>query len=143
MPRASAPARMRISTSSPCCSKAEEAGLELLDKDGRWLAILPARGRDGGQCRRYAAAPDQPCSAPRPRTASSTRRPSAAAIRAMLHALLPPSRARFSGSRRCRAASPRKIPNRYPTPITAHDYFHERLVEIGLVKKGKSDLGKK
>jgi isopenicillin N synthase-like dioxygenase len=26
-------------------------------------------------------------------------------------------------------------PNRYPTPITAHDYLHERLVEIGLVKK--------
>ncbi|MBX9813742.1 MAG: flavonol synthase [Proteobacteria bacterium SG_bin5] len=25
-------------------------------------------------------------------------------------------------------------PNRYPTPITAHDYLHERLVEIGLVK---------
>jgi hypothetical protein len=25
--------------------------------------------------------------------------------------------------------------NRYPTPITAHDYLHERLVEIGLVKK--------
>ena len=24
-------------------------------------------------------------------------------------------------------------PNRYPTPITAHDYLHERLVEIGLV----------
>ncbi len=26
-------------------------------------------------------------------------------------------------------------PNRYPTPITAHDYLHERLVEIGLIKK--------
>ena len=26
-------------------------------------------------------------------------------------------------------------PNRYPTPITAHDYLYERLVEIGLVKK--------
>jgi hypothetical protein len=25
-------------------------------------------------------------------------------------------------------------PNRYPTPITAHDYLHERLVEIGLIK---------
>ncbi len=26
-------------------------------------------------------------------------------------------------------------PNRYPTPITAHDYLFERLVEIGLIKK--------
>ena len=26
-------------------------------------------------------------------------------------------------------------PDRYPTSITAHDYLHERLVEIGLVKK--------
>ena len=26
-------------------------------------------------------------------------------------------------------------PNRYPTPITAHDYLYERLVEIGLIKK--------
>ncbi|WP_267379007.1 2OG-Fe(II) oxygenase family protein [Sphingomonas sp. GC_Shp_6] len=25
-------------------------------------------------------------------------------------------------------------PNRHPVPITAHDYLHERLVEIGLVK---------
>jgi len=25
-------------------------------------------------------------------------------------------------------------PDRYPTPITAHDYLHERLVEIGLIK---------
>jgi isopenicillin N synthase-like dioxygenase len=25
-------------------------------------------------------------------------------------------------------------PNRYPNPITSHDYLHERLVEIGLVK---------
>ena len=29
----------------------------------------------------------------------------------------------------------RENPNRYPTPFTAHDYLHERLVEIGLVKK--------
>jgi hypothetical protein len=26
-------------------------------------------------------------------------------------------------------------PDRYPAPITAHDYLHERLVEIGLIKK--------
>ena len=26
-------------------------------------------------------------------------------------------------------------PNRYPTPITANGYLHERLVEIGLIKK--------
>ncbi len=26
-------------------------------------------------------------------------------------------------------------PNLYPTPITAHDYLHERLVEIGLIKQ--------
>ena len=24
-------------------------------------------------------------------------------------------------------------PDRYPTPITAHDYLHERLVDIGLI----------
>ena len=26
-------------------------------------------------------------------------------------------------------------PDRYPEPITAHDYLFERLVEIGLIKK--------
>ena len=25
-------------------------------------------------------------------------------------------------------------PNRYPEPITAHGYLHQRLVEIGLIK---------
>ena len=44
MPRASAPARMRTSTSSPCCSAPRKPGCELLDRDGRWLAIKPPEG---------------------------------------------------------------------------------------------------
>ena len=38
---------------------AEEAGLELLTRDGRWIPVSPKPGRAGGQHRRHAAAADQ------------------------------------------------------------------------------------
>ena len=61
---------------------AEEAGLQLLDRDGNWLPVTPQRGRAGRQYRRHAAAADQHEVCARPPTGSSIRRPSGAAIRA-------------------------------------------------------------
>ena len=72
---------------------AEEAGLELLTKDGRWLPVSPA-GRAGGQHRRHAAAADQ-----RPSALDHAPRgqpdPGAGGQCALLDAVLPPLPPRF------------------------------------------------
>ena len=77
----SAPARTRTSTRSPCCSAPRKAGCELLDRDGHWLPVTPKPGElvvnIGDMLQRLT----NKCCA-RPRTEWSTRRPSAAAIRA-------------------------------------------------------------
>jgi isopenicillin N synthase-like dioxygenase len=45
MPKAaSAQVRMRILTSSPYCSGAEEAGLQILRPDGSWMDVSPPQG---------------------------------------------------------------------------------------------------
>ena len=68
---------------------AEEAGLELLTKDGRWIPVAPDARRAGRQYRRHAAAADQ-------RAASLDHppggQPAARAPRqvALLDAVLPP-----------------------------------------------------
>ena len=53
---------------------AEEAGLQLLQRQGRVAAGRRPAGRAGGQHRRHARAADQPAGCARPRTGWSTRR---------------------------------------------------------------------
>jgi len=112
---------------------AEEAGLELLDKsNGRWLAIKPPQGamvvNVGDMLQRLTN-----------RVLPSTT-----------HRVVNPPPARRGHSRYSMPfflhpapdflieTLPGTVtadnPDRYPTPITAHDYLHERLVEIGLIK---------
>ncbi|CAN5465282.1 isopenicillin N synthase family oxygenase [soil metagenome] len=112
---------------------AEEAGLELLDKDGRWLAVKP------------------PAQAMVVNVGDMLQRLTNHVLPSTTHRVVnpPPERRGFS-----RYSMPFFLhpapdfliktlpgtitadnPDRYPTPITAHDYLHERLVEIGLIKK--------
>jgi isopenicillin N synthase-like dioxygenase len=111
---------------------AEEAGLELLDRDGRWLAIRPPEGalvvNVGDMLQRLT-------NHVLPSTTHRVVNP-------------PPERRGFSRYSMPFFLHPNPeflietLPgtitadntNRYPQPITAHDYLHERLVEIGLVK---------
>ncbi|MBN8814011.1 MAG: isopenicillin N synthase family oxygenase [Sphingomonas sp.] len=111
---------------------AEEAGLELLDRDGKWLAIKPPEGalvvNVGDMLQRLT-------NNVLPSTTHRVVNP-------------PPERRGFSRYSMPFFLHPNPEflietlpgtitadnPNRYPIPITAHDYLHERLVEIGLVK---------
>jgi isopenicillin N synthase-like dioxygenase len=111
---------------------AEEAGLELLDRDGKWLAIRPPEGamvvNVGDMLQRLT-------NNVLPSTTHRVVNP-------------PPERRGFSRYSMPFFLHPNPEflietlpgtttadnPNHYPTPITAHDYLHERLVEIGLVK---------
>ncbi|MBB5714438.1 isopenicillin N synthase family dioxygenase [Sphingomonas aerophila] len=113
---------------------AEEAGLELLDRDsGRWLAIRPPEG------------------AMVVNVGDMLQRLTNHVLPSTTHRVVNPPPERRGHSRYSMPfflhpapdflieTLPGTInadnPNRYPTPITAHDYLHERLVEIGLVKK--------
>jgi isopenicillin N synthase-like dioxygenase len=112
---------------------AEEAGLELLDKDGSWLAIKP------------------PAGAMVVNVGDMLQRLTNHVLPSTTHRVVNPPPERRGHSRYSMPfflhpapdflieTLPGTItadyPNRYPTPINAHDYLHERLVEIGLVKK--------
>ena len=113
---------------------AEEAGLELLDRDsGRWLAIKP------------------PADALVVNVGDMLQRLTNHVLPSTTHRVVNPPPERRGHSRYSMPfflhpapdflieTLPGTIgadtPNRYPQPITAHDYLHERLVEIGLVKK--------
>ena len=111
---------------------AEEAGLELLERDGRWLPVKPPKGamvvNVGDMLQRL----------------TNHRLPSTT------HRVVNPPPERRGKSRYSMPfflhpapdflieTLPGTIdaehPNRYPQPITAHDYLHERLVQIGLIK---------
>lgn len=111
---------------------AEEAGLELLDRDGKWLAIKPPEGalvvNVGDMLQRLT-------NNVLPSTTHRVINP-------------PPERRefpRYSMPFFLHFASDFEIetlpscitsdnPNHYPTPITADEYLQERLVEIGLKK---------
>ncbi len=111
---------------------AEEAGLELLDRDGEWLAIKP------------------PADAMVVNVGDMLQRLTNHVLPSTTHRVVNPpperrSHPRYSMPFFLHPAPDFLIetlpgcitpsnPNRYPTPITAHDYLHERLVEIGLVK---------
>ena len=116
---------------------AEEAGLELLDRsgggDGQWLAIKP------------------PAGAMVVNVGDMLQRLTNHVLPSTTHRVVNPPPERRGHSRYSMpfflhpapdfliATLPGTItadnPNRYPTPITAHDYLYERLVEIGLVKQ--------
>lgn len=113
---------------------AEEAGLELLDRQsGRWLAIKPPEG------------------AMVVNVGDMLQRLTNHVLPSTTHRVVNPPPERRGHSRYSMPfflhpapdflieTLPGTItadnPDRYSTPITAHDYLHERLVEIGLVKK--------
>lgn len=111
---------------------AEEAGLEIMGKDGQWIAMHPPKGalviNVGDMLQRLT-------NHVLPSTTHQVRNPDA-------------ERAAFSRYSmpfflHLRSDFPIKTldgcisadnPNRYPEPILADDYLHERLVEIGLIK---------
>ena len=112
---------------------AEEAGLELLDRaTGRWLSIKPPEG------------------AMVVNVGDMLQRLTNHVLPSTTHRVVNPAPERCGHSRYSMpfflhpapdflietlpATITAENPNRYPTPITAHDYLHQRLVEIGLVK---------
>ncbi|MFM9829310.1 MAG: isopenicillin N synthase family dioxygenase [Sphingomonas sp.] len=110
---------------------AEEAGLELLDRDGRWLPIKPPEGAlvvNVGDMLQRLTNHVLPSTTHRVVNPPPERRgQSRYSMPFFLHPAPDFVIASLPG---CVSAA---NPNRYPTPITAHDYLHERLVEIGLV----------
>ncbi|HWK34926.1 isopenicillin N synthase family dioxygenase [Sphingomonas sp.] len=112
---------------------AEEAGLELLDKDGQWLPVKPPEGAmvvNVGDMLQRLTNHVLPSTTHRVVNPAPERRGfSRYSMPFFLHPapdfLIETLPSTISAAN----------PNRYPTPITAHDYLHERLVEIGLVKK--------
>ncbi|WP_375397972.1 isopenicillin N synthase family dioxygenase [uncultured Sphingomonas sp.] len=111
---------------------AEEAGLELLDRDGRWLAIRPPEGAlvvNVGDMLQRLTNHVLPSTTHRVINPPPERRGfSRYSMPFFLH---PNPDFLIKTLPGCISAG---NPNRYPVPITAHDYLHERLVEIGLVK---------
>ncbi len=113
---------------------AEEAGLELLDRDsGKWLAIKPPEGAmvvNVGDMLQRLTNHVLPSTTHRVVNPPPERRGhSRYSMPFFLHPapdfLIETLPGTVSADN----------PDRYPTPITAHDYLHERLVEIGLIKK--------
>ena len=110
---------------------AEEAGLELLDKDGQWLAVKPPKG------------------AMVVNVGDMLQRLTNHVLPSTTHRVVNPAPERRGNSRYSMPFFLHPAPdflietlpgcvgegNRYPQPITAHDYLHQRLVEIGLIKK--------
>ena len=111
---------------------AEEAGLELLDRDGKWLAIRPPEGAmvvNVGDMLQRLTNNVLPSTTHRVVNPPPERRGfSRYSMPFFLH---PNPEFLIETLSGCISAD---NPNRYPNPITAHDYLHERLVEIGLVK---------
>jgi isopenicillin N synthase-like dioxygenase len=111
---------------------AEEAGLELLDRDGKWLAIRPPEGAmvvNVGDMLQRLTNNVLPSTTHRVVNPPPERRGfSRYSMPFFLH---PNPEFLIETLSGCISA---ENPNRYPNPITAHDYLHERLVEIGLVK---------
>ncbi len=112
---------------------AEEAGLELLDRDGRWLPIKPPEGAmvvNVGDMLQRLTNHVLPSTTHRVVNPPPERRGhSRYSMPFFLHPAPDFLIKTLDGT------ATAENPNRYPTPITAHDYLHERLVEIGLIKK--------
>ncbi|KTF67982.1 isopenicillin N synthase family dioxygenase [Sphingomonas sp. HT-1] len=112
---------------------AEEAGLELLDRDGKWMAIKPPEGAmviNVGDMLQRLTNHVLPSTTHRVVNPPAERRGhSRYSMPFFLH---PAPDFLIKTLPGCISDA---NPNRYPEPITAHDYLHERLVEIGLIKK--------
>ena len=111
---------------------AEEAGLELLDRDGRWLPVKPPEGAmvvNVGDMLQRLTNHVLPSTTHRVVNPPPERR--GVSRYSMPFFLHPAPDFLIETLPGCISAA---NPNRYQTPITAHDYLHERLVEIGLVK---------
>ena len=112
---------------------AEEAGLELLDRDGRWLSIKPPEGAmvvNVGDMLQRLTNHALPSTTHRVVNPPPERRGHS---RYSMPFFLHPAPDFLIETLPVTVTS--DSPNRYPQPITAHDYLHERLVEIGLVKR--------
>ncbi len=111
---------------------AEEAGLELLDRDGRWLAVKPPEGAlvvNVGDMLQRLTNHVLPSTTHRVINPPPERRGhSRYSMPFFLH---PAPDFLIETLPGCVTAD---NPDRYPEPITAHDYLHQRLIEIGLVK---------
>ncbi|TGX52579.1 isopenicillin N synthase family oxygenase [Sphingomonas gei] len=111
---------------------AEEAGLELLDRDGKWLPVKPPQGAmvvNVGDMLQRLTNHVLPSTTHRVVNPPPERRGNSRySMPFFLHPapdFLIETLPGCIGSER---------PDRYPVPISAHDYLHERLVEIGLIK---------
>ncbi|MBX3563141.1 MAG: isopenicillin N synthase family oxygenase [Sphingomonas sp.] len=111
---------------------AEEAGLELLDRDGSWLAVKPPEGAmvvNVGDMLQRLTNHVLPSTTHRVVNPPPERRGHARySMPFFLHPAPDFVIETLPGCMQDR-------PNRYPEPISSHDYLQERLVEIGLVKK--------
>lgn len=112
---------------------AEEAGLELRDRaTGQWLAIKPPEGAmvvNVGDMLQRLTNHVLPSTTHRVVNPPPERRGhSRYSMPFFLHPA--PDFVIETLSQTVTAANP----DRYPDPITAHDYLHQRLVEIGLIK---------
>jgi isopenicillin N synthase-like dioxygenase len=109
---------------------AEEAGLELLTRDGHWLAVEPP---DGALVVNIGDMLQRLTNHVLPSTTHRVRNPTGAQAEhsryAMPFFLHPRSDFLIRTLPVCVSA---KNPDRYPEPITADDYLQERLQEIGL-----------
>jgi len=111
---------------------AEEAGLELLDRDGKWLAVKPPEGAmvvNVGDMLQRLTNHVLPSTTHRVVNPPAERRGhSRYSMPFFLH---PAPDFLIKALPQCVTA---QNPEREP-PITAHDYLAERLAEIGLIKK--------
>jgi isopenicillin N synthase-like dioxygenase len=111
---------------------AEEAGLQLLTKEGEWLPIKPPPGAmvvNVGDMLQRLTNHVLPSTTHRVVNPAPERRGHS---RYSMPFFLHPAPDFLIETLPSTITAER--PNLYPTPITAHDYLHERLVEIGLVK---------
>ncbi len=109
---------------------AEEAGLELLGKDGEWITVAPPEGAlviNIGDMLQRLTNHVLPSTTHRVRNPSAER---AAHSRYSMPFFLHP-RGDFSIATLPQCISP-ELPDRYPEPILADAYLQERLREIGL-----------
>ena len=112
---------------------AEEAGLQLLERSGEWLPVRPPEGAmvvNVGDMLQRLTNNVLPSTTHRVVNPAPERR--GHARYSMPFFLHPAPDFLIETLPGCMSED---RPNLYPTPITAHDYLHERLVEIGLVKK--------